>query len=381
MFSFIVKDFQSIQEAKIGVDGLTVIVGDSNSGKTATLRALNAACNNRFRSGCVRHKQSQSSIAIKTNEDPRVLQIVKPSDSSAKMKLGDQVFSKLSRTVPKEVSEFLNLGVIDSVGTEGYSLTFHPQFTPPLLLGLSHQKVIDLLSASTALDDLKIAKDQLLLRSRELKSNIQLVDGMLRESKTKLERLKNEYDTLTPIVQQLQSLSKVLDDSEDKNSKLTTLVQCTVSLKDLSSKVSLTLSLISELNVVLQRYTTLDRLSQIVSTIESLSTLNISKLKNKVRILSDVSVLSARSSELSSKLNSCEELVSKQALLDSIVNKTCIYSKFPTSIPSTSKVDLLISTLEQYRSTSHRIGELSRIVNDHICPICGKSMLSHDHSS
>ena len=50
MINTIVRNFQSVKEAKINISGLTVLRGESNAGKSSYLKALYAATHNRFRS-------------------------------------------------------------------------------------------------------------------------------------------------------------------------------------------------------------------------------------------------------------------------------------------------------------------------------------------
>lgn len=380
MFSYIVKDFQSIKEAKIQVDGITVIRGDSNAGKTATLRAITAACTNRFYSGCVRYGQSQASVAVKTDNDSRILQVIKPSDSSAKMKLGDEIFTKLSRTVPSQVSEFLDLGVIDSVGTEGYSLTFHPQFQPPLLLSMSHQKVIDLLSVNSALDDLKLVKDQLSLRSRELKSNIQLVDGMLSESQVKLNNLENEVTSLAPFIEQLNGLSTKLDEALSRNDRLNSLAQSLQSLSKIRARLSLQSRLVSNLNVALSKQQTFNQVSNLISIIDNLNQTDTSKLQTKVDVYSKIIALQTSLSDITSRFTKLGTLLDTTSKLQVTSHHILIYSKLPKTYPSVTKIDLLLSTYNQYTLSHKRLLELHDIVHNNLCPICKRPLDEETHN-
>jgi len=55
MISTIVRNYQSVVEAKINIKGLTVLRGASNAGKSSYIKALYAATHNRFRIGCIRY--------------------------------------------------------------------------------------------------------------------------------------------------------------------------------------------------------------------------------------------------------------------------------------------------------------------------------------
>ena len=65
MPQFIVRNYLAVKEVKLNVKGLTTLTGDSNSGKSSTLKAIDAACHNRFMSGQVRWGEDK--IVVKIN--------------------------------------------------------------------------------------------------------------------------------------------------------------------------------------------------------------------------------------------------------------------------------------------------------------------------
>lgn len=186
----IIKDFQSIEEVKLNIKGFTLLIGESNQGKSATLRALRAAITNRFRSGQVRNGEQQAEVGIKFSDGEPILRVVKPEGGSATMKLGSSVFSKLGRTVPKEVADVCNM---ECIGDDGYNLNFHEQFESPMLLEFSQAKVMELLSDSEGLRDLNICKGGLLDKRSENKGAFVSLDAIL-------SRLKNDQDRLDSVL-------------------------------------------------------------------------------------------------------------------------------------------------------------------------------------
>ena len=59
-----VRDFQSIKDVEIEVDGFTVITGPNNSGKTALIRALRGAFQNTAGTGFVRHGEDACRVEV-----------------------------------------------------------------------------------------------------------------------------------------------------------------------------------------------------------------------------------------------------------------------------------------------------------------------------
>ena len=107
-----IKNFQSIQQASIIVDGFTILVGESSQGKSACLRAINAACNNKFKQGFLRYGADTMEIGVSYDDNPNVLVVRKTKKESPSYELGDLVFQKLNRTLPQEIEDFNNYGSI-----------------------------------------------------------------------------------------------------------------------------------------------------------------------------------------------------------------------------------------------------------------------------
>lgn len=168
MIDIVVKDYLAVKEAKIRVTGLTVLRGESYSGKSSFFRALQAAVTNRFSSGCVRWGSPEASISVRCADSSAVLRVTRGSKGSTVYSLGGVNFEKVGRNVPNEVASFLNLGVLVS-GADQLSLTFWEQFSRPLLHSFSQARIGDLLGGGEALHDWTVASKSLSVRKSELK--------------------------------------------------------------------------------------------------------------------------------------------------------------------------------------------------------------------
>ena len=124
-----IKNFQSIQSADIVVDGFTILVGESSQGKSACLRAVNAACNNKFRQNYLRYGAEEMSVTIGYDNEGD-FQATKVGDKSPTYRYNEQRYEKLNRTVPEEIQTFNNFGVIDYY-EQKYPLNFFSQFSKP----------------------------------------------------------------------------------------------------------------------------------------------------------------------------------------------------------------------------------------------------------
>lgn len=126
-----VTNFQSLGKADIELGAFTVIVGPSNSGKSALLRALKAVVRNVNSPSAV--KVGHTAFTAQVAFADTVVSIERgKSQSTYRINLpnGDEeVYTKAGRTVPEDVQNVLRLPL-----PEGPDLTFSSQIDPPFLL-------------------------------------------------------------------------------------------------------------------------------------------------------------------------------------------------------------------------------------------------------
>lgn len=122
-------DFQSLHDVDLELGRFTVIVGPSDVGKSAVIRAIHSAVVNRSGQDFIRSGTTESKVALVFEDG--VLAWLK--GGSTTYKLGKKNFEKPGRTVPEEVANFLRLGDIQ-VGDEKLNPNIHGQFQPPFLV-------------------------------------------------------------------------------------------------------------------------------------------------------------------------------------------------------------------------------------------------------
>jgi len=105
-FSVRVKNFQSLKDVKIEVEGLTVVTGTNNAGKSALVRALHGAFSNTRGSDFVRHGESSSSVEVLFKDGHSVLWEKGPKTN--RYVVDGQVLDRAERGPPTDVQ---NLGV------------------------------------------------------------------------------------------------------------------------------------------------------------------------------------------------------------------------------------------------------------------------------
>lgn len=378
MLQFIIKDFQSIKEAKIEVDGFTLLLGQSNQGKSACLRAFIAAVTNRFKTNQVRSGESCATIKVKYSDSPDVLVVQRSAlGGSPKMKLGSLEFSKLSRTVPSEVAALNNFGTL-KVGEDGYSLNFHEQFQKPLLLEYSQKKVMEILSASKGLDDLNIVKECLAQKRAENRGALNSVDAILNENNAKLSLIKFNLDSLKPFIDSLlplyTSYQHLLSNISSVDN-LYSLFQELSSLESRIGKISRLLSLLSEFNSVRTSLVSACALFDLLISQHS----RLAKISIYHKFCEEYDSSVYQSLYLSNSLLTYQS--SLKSLIDtyqSLQSRISILSKIVELKKSLSLSNTMLLYLQSYYSLSsqrlfmsNRIDELNKFLVEHVCPVCG----------
>lgn len=376
MLDFIVNDFQSLTDVKIRVEGLTLLVGESSSGKSACLRALYAATNNRFRNGQVQYGKDHSTVKVRVPESSDILTVVRPYSGSVSMKLGNQTFSKLGRTIPQQVSQFLNLGSLE-LADDKYSLTFHDQFQKPLLLEYSQKKVMELLSASKSLDDLNLCKDVTQKARQENKGAFKAVDAILTETKESLSLVKTKVEALLPLQEKLSALEDLfisLDLEQEMLLDLDTLLKELRTQETLLSLSNSVLDLSKSLcgiDTELQDYKLLKSQLLLLGEVNQDISLRSALLdKCDLELVSSVECLSKLSAYLSTSTILSADIERTKSKVDSLKEIVSVQTESTLLGTNVSNLYLLQSYLSQQEALSSSIEDLSNVLENKLCPLC-----------
>lgn len=125
-----VQNFQSLRDVSVDLAPFTVIVGATDSGKSAFFRALSTLISNRRGAEFITYGEKTCTITAELEQGKLILQRGKTTkDNSYEIvtDAGSELFSKLSGTVPEEVSKFLRIPAKDPINLAS-------QFDKPYLL-------------------------------------------------------------------------------------------------------------------------------------------------------------------------------------------------------------------------------------------------------
>jgi len=120
-----VRNFQSVEDAELTIDGLTVVTGTNNAGKSAFFRGIRGAFTNTRGYDFVRHGTDHCQVDI-TFDDGGTLTWMKGKNVNTYIVNGGKPFEKVGHGVPPEAQIF----GIDSVTTGKTELW--PQIAPQI---------------------------------------------------------------------------------------------------------------------------------------------------------------------------------------------------------------------------------------------------------
>lgn len=99
-----VKNFQSLRDASLTIQGLTVVTGTNNSGKSALFRAIHGAFQNARGSDFVRNGTTHASVELTFDDGQTILW--EKGKSVNRYEVNGVVLDKVRHGAPKEVEEF-----------------------------------------------------------------------------------------------------------------------------------------------------------------------------------------------------------------------------------------------------------------------------------
>jgi hypothetical protein len=383
-----VHNFQSITDADITVDGFTILVGESSQGKSACMRAVNAACNNRFKQGFLKYGTDEMRIDIKYSDDDRTLSVTKTKKDSPTYQLGDTVYQKLNRTVPPEIDDFNGFGVIDNY-EQKYQLNFFTQFSKPLLLEFSQKRILEILSSSKAFDDMNDAVSKLNKKKEQNNGAFKQLSQMITDNKTQLsslseresaihdniatvaehmERLK-EREKQTQTVEELSGLENARRETETRIKDLKIVIAHCEQISDVKDEIKR----LDELNGYVTEQTESEKRQENtqkrISLCERYISLSERKKSNRTDLITELENLITESRSAQPRIKRLSETV-KTA--ERCVNLTRRVNETSDGI---NRLTRLSELMDACRTAQKTIREKQNMIDNHICPVCGNKMV------
>lgn len=222
-----IKGFQSHVNSSLDLNpGVNVIIGKSNSGKSAIVRAVNWTVKNRpLGSRFVNLSGSEASVLVQSTDSAVLRERGKKKNQYTIIKGGkdDLELTKLDGDVPLQVSESLGIGDVN----------LQSQFSPYFLVFDSPGLVAEYLRKLTKTDKIDRISDVLSKRQRSVKLDFKSVTSQLNEVTNNLEVLKSiDLDRLGVLIREARTL---IDKMKELGSKADTLMSIVGDIEELKS--------------------------------------------------------------------------------------------------------------------------------------------------
>lgn len=186
-----VRSFQSVRKADLELGRLTVVVGASNSGKSALLRAIHMVAHNiASPKDVVSHGAKQTAVVldIDDGDDGEIAAIgVERGKAKSLYTIDDEQYPKAGTSVPEAVSKILRFSEV-----EGEDLNFAFQFDRPFLLDVPSSTTAKVLGDLTNVNRIFAAVREANRRLLDVRSQLRFQ----REQREKLLEEVQRYRTL-----------------------------------------------------------------------------------------------------------------------------------------------------------------------------------------
>lgn len=276
-----ISNFQSLRDVELELGPLTVLYGESNKGKSAVIRALQAWAFNSVPKGFI-WQGADAAVVEVTFEDGERIAWMKGTTGRYVIndgESGERVFTKIGQKTPEEVAKVSGFRRIEVDATKLYP-QLADQHDSPFLLRESEGKAARVLAKLTRLDivlnaaananrDLKRARQRLqdTEEQREEKEQQREQYADLPEREARLMRFEDAYT-------ELEETLSALDEAERKYRVLSEIDEFLALPYVDVSRVEVLLESLTFLNEAEEQYAELQRLDrQINSTEEELARL------------------------------------------------------------------------------------------------------------
>lgn len=197
-------------------EGLTVLVGPNNVGKSAVVAALQILCHNEPSSYVLRHGERECSVKVETDDGHCIEWRRKNSPSYL---IDGQVFDRLGRSgVPSELEQALRLPKVDSECDADFDVHFGTQKSPVFLLNSSAANAARFFASSS--DAIRLVAMQ--KRHKEKHSEAQ-------REKNRLEAQSKELNLQLGLLEPVADIDRRLKMAEQAHAEL---IQWQVWLQD-----------------------------------------------------------------------------------------------------------------------------------------------------
>ncbi len=386
------NNFESWKDNIIQFDkGLNIIIGNSDSGKSASFRALDAVINGKFKDSSITFGKKKSEIKIIFDNNHFASRIRGKKENI--IQYDNLVFERIGKEIPNEYFEALGNTKLDLNDDKSIDLCLYSQFANHFFITSSDIEKSKIIGAACGINIIDKIVENINTDIRHNNTDIKYLKNTIDEQQIKVNKLELDVKSKKQKLEQLNSIINRINLNYDKLIKIYSiyqnLTQTLIQIQTLKSKIQILnskLNLNSKLKFKIQN---LNLLFQIIN-----SNLQIQTLKSKIQILNSKLNLN---SKLKTKIDSLILLITSKNLMFNIKNfkssiqninsKLNLNSKLKTKIENLNllfeKRNIIKNLLLNMNNVKQQIQikdkQLQEKINEKenlhkttgICPLCG----------
>lgn len=346
----VLKNFQSWVNLEVELTAINIIVGETNSGKSAILRALAGVFYNNLEGSGFVHDQ-QHVCAVEIHTETSVVTLVKGQNINRYL-LDDKVFDKMGKAVPEEIQEALRIHEVVFDDDTSLRLQLQSQMDAPFLLSDQGVKATRLLgTVSKAATVYQAAR----LTSQKKRAKASEVAALSKVESMALEKLRS-YDYLDQVedsVKTLEALNTKVDNIRNVSEAIASAFSTVKQAKARIGAVHFKLANLAK--QVLLHTKLITCLSQQAVIEDAVVLINNSRRRQR---------------ELIGAISKATVIVAKHKQRDVLSDAIMILENYLTLRDQVQNYRHIIS-----KSTLHRNQKLVRLKvleSELLCPICGQ---------
>lgn len=255
-----IRDFQAIDRVSLEIDGFTTLVGRSNIGKSAVVRAISGAISNEQGTKFVRHgpdclKRTKGAKTCKCFSSVRIqapgLDLLwEKGEAIGRYVVNGTVYEALGKGFPEFLKQWF---APVTIGNNSSMLQISEQFDPIFLLGESGSVVADVLSDVTQLNNINVAMRLVEKDRREVSSVLKVREKDARNIQDRLASyvgLEAVSDRFPEIESRLLSLESLEGRVQRVESFLVRVTSVVATIRQLMQAEAIEVSKIDDLSDV-----------------------------------------------------------------------------------------------------------------------------------
>lgn len=343
----VLENFQSHKHSELELDpGVNVIVGPSDSGKTAIIRALRWLVWNRpLGEAFIQHGSKYCKVEIEIERSKIVRE--KERKNGKNVYLLDEIcFNAVGTEPPEEVRNFLNLQEIN----------ISQQFDQPFLLSNSPGEVAQHFNKVARLDMIDIGMKRVSQWIRKIQQDISNRESQIKKLETQL----LEYDYLPSLEGRIQSLEQMQNEIITKENQRD-------QIKELNE-------VILQVDAEIAKFTKITMMEEKVNSILR----NLTEKKQKQENLITLKQLYQKLSNIENQLLEQANLVKAEEKINVLLGQI---NRKRELINQKQKLENLLSNISETEQRLNKQLKLTEQLEDEfhnsfpdICPLCGQKV-------